>query len=95
MISPWWSVVLTAIGATGIYLTTRKLWAGFAVGLAVQVLWMTYAVVTKQWGFIGSAVIYGWVNFLGLRRWLDDKRREGGRRAQTRTEEATAGSESG
>lgn len=65
----WWSIVLAVIGVTGLYLTTKKLAAGFAVGVAVQVLWIAYAVVTKQWGFIGSALAYGSVNALGLYRW--------------------------
>lgn len=74
MISPWWSVILTVVGATGIYLTTRKLWVGFAVGLAVQILWVIYALSTNQWGFIGSALLYGTVHTIGLRRWLQEKK---------------------
>jgi hypothetical protein len=75
VIPVWWSVALTVIGVTGLYLVTRKLWVGFVVGLGVQVLWIVYAVATGQWGFIGSALAYGFVNWLGLRRWLADRRR--------------------
>lgn len=67
--SVWWSVALTVIGVTGLFLVTHKLRAGFVVGLAVQVLWIVYAVVTGQWGFIGSALAYGAVNVLGWCRW--------------------------
>jgi len=76
VINPLWSVVLTIVGATGIYLTGRKLWLGFAIGLFAQTLWVAYGFATGQWGFYGSAAIYGWVNYLGLRRWLRDKRQE-------------------
>jgi hypothetical protein len=75
VIPVWWSVLLTVIGVGGLYLVTRKLWTGFVVGIGVQLLWIAYAVVTKQWGFIGSALAYGYVNFLGLRRWLRDRAR--------------------
>ena len=67
--SPWWSWVLTAIGVFGIYLTTKKSWWGYVVGLAAQALWITYAIVTRQWGFIASAFAYGSVYALGWYRW--------------------------
>ncbi|ACH62879.1 PnuC-like nicotinamide riboside transporter [Mycobacterium phage Tyke] len=69
MIDWWWSYLLTAVGVTGIYLTTRKLWWGFALGLVAQVLWAVYAVVTHQYGFLFSVLAYGSVHALGLWRW--------------------------
>ncbi|AEK06684.1 PnuC-like nicotinamide riboside transporter [Mycobacterium phage DirtMonster] len=69
MIDWWWSYLLTAVGVTGIYLTTRKLWWGFAIGLVAQVLWTVYAVVTHQYGFLFSVLAYGSVHALGLWRW--------------------------
>lgn len=65
----WWSVVLAVIGVFGLYLTTRKMAAGYAVGVGVQVLWITYAVVTAQYGFIFSALAFGAVNALGFYKW--------------------------
>ena len=65
----WWSVVLAAVGVFGLYLTTRKMAAGYAVGVGVQVLWITYAVVTAQYGFIFSALAFGAVNALGFYKW--------------------------
>lgn len=64
-----WSVVLAAIGVFGLYLTTRKMAAGYAVGAAVQVLWITYAIVTAQYGFIFSALAFGGVNLWGYYQW--------------------------
>lgn len=64
-----WSWVLTAVGMTGIYLTTQKKIIGFAIGLSAQFLWITYALVSNQYGFIVSAFGYGFINMLGLIRW--------------------------
>ncbi|UVK59353.1 PnuC-like nicotinamide riboside transporter [Gordonia phage Pherobrine] len=65
----WWSWTLTAVGMTGIYLTTQKKIIGFAIGLGAQFLWITYALVSSQYGFIVSAFGYGFINMLGLIRW--------------------------
>ena len=51
------------------YLTTKKLYAGYIVGVLVQVLWISYAVVSSQYGFILSALGFAWVNALGWYRW--------------------------
>ena len=72
----WWSYTLAAIGVFGLWLTGRKLWQGFAVGVAVQFLWIAYAIVTEQWGFIGSALAFGWMNAWNLRKWLRERRTE-------------------
>jgi hypothetical protein len=65
-----WSWTLTAIGVTGLYLAGRRSWTGWAIGLAAQTLWLTYAIVTRQWGFIVSALAYGAVYTRNLRAWL-------------------------
>lgn len=67
----YWSYILTAVGVFGLWLAGRKSKFGWAVGLGAQVLWISYAITTEQWGFIVSAVAYGWVyskNFLAWRR---------------------------
>lgn len=69
--NPYWSYVLMAVGVFGLYLAGRKSQWGWAIGIAAQLLWMAYAVATQQWGFIVSALAYGWVytrNFLAWRR---------------------------
>ena len=68
-INQWWSWGLAIIGISGVYLTTKKLFWGFVVGFLVQVLWLTYALQTQQYGFILSALGFAWVNALGLYRW--------------------------
>ena len=66
-----WSITLAAIGILGIYISGKKNYWGWGIGLAAQVLWIVYAIVTQQWGFILSALAYGWVygkNFLSWRK---------------------------
>lgn len=54
-----WSFVLAAVGIAGIYLAGKKSKWGWGLGLAAQVLWLIFAVVTAQYGFILTAVAYG------------------------------------
>lgn len=68
----WWSIVLTIIGLSGLFLVIRKQRLGFAVGVVVQFLWIAYAVTTRQWGFIASALAYGVLNALGWVRWKSE-----------------------
>lgn len=69
----WWSIVLAVIGVSGLYLTTRKLAVGYAVGFGVQILWIAYAIATTQFGFIFSALAFGYVNALGWYKWTKEK----------------------
>ncbi|MFC0504275.1 hypothetical protein [Micromonospora costi] len=66
-----WSWVLTGVGVFGLWLAGRRNPWGWAVGVGAQVLWVAYAVVTRQWGFLLGAFVYGPVylgNFLRWRR---------------------------
>ena len=66
-----WSITLAAIGIFGIYLAGKKNSLGWAVGLGAQSMWIVYAVVTQQWGFIASALAYGFIygkNWLAWRK---------------------------
>jgi hypothetical protein len=65
----WWSWLLAAIGLTGLWLAGSRRAAGWAIGIAVQVLWVAYGLAADQWGFIASAVGYGAVNARNLWRW--------------------------
>jgi hypothetical protein len=53
-----WSYVLAAIGITGLLIASHRPRIGWSVNIAVQALWVTYAVATHQWGFILSALAY-------------------------------------
>lgn len=64
-----WSWALTAVGVLGIYLAGRRARVGWAVGFGAQALWIAYAVATRQWGFIFSAIAYGTVYGRNWLRW--------------------------
>lgn len=57
----YWSYILTAVGVFGLYMAGKKVRWAWLIGLVAQFLWLAYAIVTKQYGFIISAVAYGFV----------------------------------
>ncbi|TDC30571.1 hypothetical protein [Micromonospora sp. KC213] len=65
-----WSWLLMTVGVTGLWLAGKRSWTGWAVGLAAQLLWLTYSIVTEQWGFLVSCFVYGAVYLRNLRAWL-------------------------
>lgn len=71
-----WSYILTAVGVTGIWLAGRKSTWGWAIGLGAQVLWIAYAIATRQWGFIVSALVYGSVYARNWLRWTREAAEE-------------------
>lgn len=71
-----WSWVLTAAGASTLYLAGRGTWHGWAVGIFTQSLWLVYAVSTRQYGFIFSVFVYGPLYVINLRKTLKRMKRE-------------------
>lgn len=71
----WWSYLLTAVGVFGLYLAGRKSAWGWAVGLGAQGLWMTYAIVSEQYGFLVSALAYGFIYGKNFVQWREDLRK--------------------
>lgn len=59
--SPYWSWALTTIGVTAFYLTSRKVWWGWWINVGGQVVWLAYAIITVQFGFVVAALLYAWV----------------------------------
>lgn len=53
-----WSWVLGIVGLTGFVLAGRKIWWTWYINIACQGLWFAYAIITKQYGFIATAVAY-------------------------------------
>lgn len=68
-----WSYILTAIGVTGLYISSKKYAWGFLVGLGAQVLWVAYALATDQHGFLISAFFYGWMYARNFKAWRQPK----------------------
>lgn len=69
-----WSWVLTGVGLVGFYLSGKKLWVGWAINLANQVVWLAYALVTRQFGFLPGVVLYGLLYARNMRAWRADAR---------------------
>lgn len=71
-----WSVGLAAIGILGIYLAgSRNIW-GWAVSFGAQAMWIVFAIVTTQYGFILSALVYGFVYGRNFIKWRNEKKAE-------------------
>lgn len=68
-----WSIVLAITGIVGLYLAgSKNLW-GWVISFAAQVLWIIFAMVTGQYGFILSALAYGWVYARNYIRWRRER----------------------
>lgn len=65
----WWSWALSLIGILSLYLIENMDRRGFLVGLAVEVLWLWYAIATEQWGFAPAVVVYSWLYWRGWKKW--------------------------
>jgi hypothetical protein len=66
-----WSWILVAIGVTGIFLVGRKTVWGWVVLFINEVLWIAYALTTKQYGFILGAIAYGIVYVKSFVHWRE------------------------
>lgn len=67
-----WSWILAIIGVTGIYFVGKKTIWGWVVLSVNEVLWIIYAVTTKQYGFIVAAIAYGIVYVKSFIQWQRD-----------------------
>lgn len=65
----WWSWVLAVIGVAGIYFVGRKDKWGWFVLLFNECLWIAYALITNQYGFIFSALAYAAVYVRSYIHW--------------------------
>jgi hypothetical protein len=73
----YWSWILTSVGLLGLFLAGMKIWWAWLIGLSAQVLWIVYAIQTEQYGFIVSALAYGFVYGFNALKWRkDDTRKE-------------------
>jgi nicotinamide riboside transporter PnuC len=65
----YWSWVLAVIGVTGIFFVGRKTIWGWHILCINECLWITYAIITKQYGFIFSALAYAAVYVKSYMLW--------------------------
>jgi hypothetical protein len=61
--------VLSVVGVAGMLAIGRDRWWGWLVALVNECLWVGYALVTRQYGFILGAAVYGTVNAYNAKRW--------------------------
>lgn len=64
-----WSWLLSITGILGMYLAGKRLAVGWLVGLLSEALWLIYAIVTKQWGFLLGVAAYSYVFYANWRAW--------------------------
>lgn len=69
-----WSWVLSLIGVTGLLLVGRRKWWAWGVTALNEVLWIAYALVTRQYGFIFGALAYISVHAHNARKWHRESR---------------------
>lgn len=74
----WLSLVLATMGCAGLLLAGNGRWYGWGVGLAVQPVWATYAIVTKGYGLLLTCLMYGTVNARNLLAWHRQQARQSG-----------------
>ncbi len=53
-----WSWVLGTLGVTGLLIAGNRVWWGWLINLVNEILWIVYAIRTKQYGFILMAIAY-------------------------------------
>lgn len=72
-----WSWVLAFVGLVGFWLAGRKVWWCWYINIVAQILWFSYAIITQQYGFVVSAILYSIVFFQNARTWtLEHFRKE-------------------
>ena len=69
MISQYWSWLLASGGLLMLWLAGSGRRSAWILGLCVQVLWLSYGIVTRQWGFVVSSLAYSAVIGRNLAKW--------------------------
>lgn len=82
MSSAFWSWVVTIVGLTGFVLAGRKIWWAWYVNIACQALWVVYALVSEQYAFLISAVVYTVVFSQNAIKWTREHNEKSGDHGQ-------------
>lgn len=64
-----WSWVLSIIGILGFIYAGRHQWWAWLLLASNELLWIIYAVTTKQYGFILGAIGYITIHTINAQRW--------------------------
>jgi len=65
----YWSYILACLGCFALWLMAKKNKWGWIIGASIQILWIIFALVTKQYGFIVSAIVYAGFYINGYIKW--------------------------
>ena len=65
----YWSWLLAILGVSGMYFVGKKTVWGWLVLLANEVIWVVYALITQQYGFIAMAIAYAFVYIKSYLEW--------------------------
>ena len=76
MISDYGSWILVLLAILTTYLLTSKRVSGWYWTLATQCLWAVYGIITEQYAFIFSSLVFGALAVRGIVCWTRDARVE-------------------
>lgn len=65
------SILLAINTCGGMWIAGKGKWQGWAMGLAGQPLWATYAIVTKGYGLLITCVMFSYVYGKNLWSWYE------------------------
>jgi hypothetical protein len=70
-----WPWALSVASLLGLWITGNKMRVGWLVSLASEGLWFTYALVSRQYGFISMSVVFSAVHIRNWLKWKPEKER--------------------
>ena len=65
--------LLTIMGCSTFLLAGKKVWWAWYLGLATQVVWVVYAILTVQYGFLLGVPLYGAVYAWNAYKWTKER----------------------
>jgi hypothetical protein len=65
----YWSYLLAVVGITGIFFVGKKTAFGWLILFVNEILWITYALISQQYGFLLMAIAYMIVYLKSYREW--------------------------
>lgn len=69
----YWDYILAFVGIAGFILAGRKVWWAWYINIGSQFLWVAYALISHQYGFLFSSVIYFVVFSKNAYDWTRDR----------------------
>lgn len=67
--SVWWSIALSTVALITAWQVGNRQRVGFLVSVFLQLGWIAYSVIGKQWGFLASSIIFAGMNYRNWRKW--------------------------